>query len=183
VSVTFLYEFPFGPGKPLLSSGFVGRNLLGGWAFSGNSNFYSGQPLRLQPAFNNTGGVIPFGALYVDLVPGVDPRSANRSPSQWFNPAAFVNPADFTPGNGPRVHPTLLGPGGYNHDMTLNKRMALSGDRTLEFTATLLNATNHANWNQPDTRIGTQLTPNFNAGKIIGSSGGRIVQLGLRINF
>jgi hypothetical protein len=183
VNVTFLYELPFGPGKALLSSGFMGRHLLGGWAFSGTSNFYSGIPLRLQPTFNNTGGVIPLGALYVDVVPGVDPRVEHHTPSQWFNPAAFVNPADFTPGNGPRVHPGLLGPGGYNHDMTLNKRMVLGGDRTMEFTATLLNATNHANWNQPDTRIGTLETPNFNAGKIIGSNGGRIVQMGLRVNF
>ena len=174
---------PFGAGKPFLSTGFVGRNLLGGWAFSGTSNYYSGQPLRLQPNFNNTGGVIPFNSLYVDVVPGVDPHVPNPSPSQWFNPAAFVNPADFTPGNAPRVHPSLLGPGGYNHDMTLNKRVPLGAERTMEFTATLLNATNHANWNQPDTRIGTLATPNFNAGKIIGSNGGRIAQLGLRINF
>ncbi len=183
VNITFLYELPFGAGKPFLSTGFVGRNLLGGWAFSGTSNYYSGQPLRLQPNFNNTGGVIPFNSLYVDVVPGVDPHVPNPSPSQWFNPAAFVNPADFTPGNAPRVHPSLLGPGGYNHDMTLNKRVPLGAERTMEFTATLLNATNHANWNQPDTRIGTLATPNFNAGKIIGSNGGRIAQLGLRINF
>lgn len=180
---TFLYELPFGPGKPFLASGFAGRNVLGGWAFSGTGNFFSGQPLRLQPTFNNTGGVIPLGALYINEVPGIDPHVPNRSPNQWFNPAAFVNPPDFTAGLGPRIHPTLLGPGGFNNDMTLNKRIALSSDHSIEFTATLLNAMNHANWNQPDTRIGTLATPNFNAGKIIGSNGGRIVQLGLRINF
>lgn len=180
---TFLYELPFGAGKPFLASGFTGRHLLGGWAFSGTGTLFSGQPLRLQPTFNNTGGVIPQGALYINEVPGVDPHVANPTPSQWFNPAAFVNPPDFTAGQGPRVHPTLLGPGGFNNDMTLNKRVALSADRSLEFTATLLNAMNHANWNQPDTRIGTAATPNFNAGKIIGSNGGRIVQMGLRINF
>ncbi len=183
VDVTFLYELPFGPGKALLTSGFVGRHLLGGWALSGTSSFATGQPLRLTPSFNNTGGVIQTNHLYVDVVPGVDPHVTNQGPELWFNPAAFVNPQDFSTGNGPRIHPTLRGPGGYNHDATLNKRMAIGGDRTLEFTATLLNATNHANWNQPDTRIGTATTPNFNAGRIIGSTGGRIVQLGLRINF
>jgi hypothetical protein len=53
----------------------------------------------------------------------------------------------------------------------------------LEFTASHFNATNHANLNNPDTRIGTAQAPNLNAGRIIGSSGGRIVQLGLRLNF
>ncbi|MEO5924455.1 MAG: hypothetical protein ABIR70_11570 [Bryobacteraceae bacterium] len=181
--ITFLYELPFGPGKPLLATGFVGRHILGGWAFSGTSSISSGQPLRLQPMFNNTGGVIQQNHLYVNEVPGVDPHLENQSPTLWFNPSAFVNPENFTLGNGPRIHPTLLSPGGYNHDMTFNKRMAAGADRTLEFTATLLNATNHANWNNPDTRIGTVATPNFNAGRIIGSSGGRIVQLGLRLNF
>jgi hypothetical protein len=127
--------------------------------------------------------VIQNNHLYVDVVPGVEPHVENPTPGLWFNPNAFVNPANFTAGNGPRVHPTLLGPSAYNHDMTLNKRMAAGADRTLEFTATMLNATNHANWNSPDTRIGSVDTPNFNAGKIIGSSGGRIVQLGLRLNF
>ena len=114
---------------------------------------------------------------------GVNPEVENQSPSLWFNPSAFVNPADFTPGNGPRVDPKLRGPGQFNADLTLNKRMTAGGERTLEFTATMLNATNHANWNAPDTRIGSAATPNFNAGKIIGSTGGRIVQLGLRLNF
>ncbi len=183
LNVTFLYELPFGPGKPFLSSGFMGRHLLGGWAFSGTSTWAAGQPLRLQPTFNNTGSVIGIGRLYVDYVPGVDPHVENPGPNMWFNPAAFANPENFTAGNGDRIHQTLTGPGSINHDATLNKRMALGGDRTLEFTATLLNATNHANWNQPDTRIGSVTAPNFNAGKIVGSTGGRIVQLGLRINF
>jgi hypothetical protein len=178
-----LYELPFGPGKRFFASGPLGKHILGGWALSDTSSYYGGQPLRLQPAFNNTGGVIPFTRLYIDEVPGVDPRVANPSPNQWFNAAAFVNPPDFTPGNGPRVHPFLRSPGGYNHDMTLNKRMAAGADRTLEFTASLFNATNHANWNYPDVRIGTLKNPNYNAGRIIGSTGGRIVQLGLRLNF
>ncbi|MEP6960679.1 MAG: hypothetical protein ABI995_01275 [Acidobacteriota bacterium] len=183
VYMTYIYELPIGPGKRFLNSGFLSRQLFGGWALNGSSEFYSGGPLRLQPLFNNTGGVISQGSLYVNNVPGVDPSVQNQGPNQWFNPAAFVQPPDFTPGNAPRVHPTLLEPGGYNHNLTMNKRFAAGGERTLEFTASLFNATNHANWNSPDTRIGTAASPNFNAGHIIGSSGSRIVQLGLRLNF
>ncbi len=183
LDITALYELPFGPGKTFMTSGLIGRHILGGWALSGTSSIQGGQPLRLTPTFNNTGGVIAAGRLNVDIVPGVNPEVENQSPSLWFNPSAFVNPADFTPGNGPRVDPKLRGPGQFNADLTLNKRMTAGGERTLEFTATMLNATNHANWNAPDTRIGSAATPNFNAGKIIGSTGGRIVQLGLRLNF
>ncbi|MFM2124667.1 MAG: hypothetical protein RL328_1118, partial [Acidobacteriota bacterium] len=183
LEMTGLYELPFGPGKKFMTSGLIGRHILGGWALSGTSAIQGGQPLRITPTFNNTGGVIRSGALNVDLVPGVTAQVENPTPSMWFNPAAFINPLDFTPGNGPRVDPVLRGPGQFNADLTLNKRITAGGDRTLEFTATMLNATNHANWNAPDTRIGSTAAPNFNAGKIIGSTGGRIVQLGLRLNF
>jgi hypothetical protein len=181
LSVRYIYELPLGPGKIFLKSGGVAAYVFGGWSISGVANYFSGNRLRLQPQFNNTGGVIQ--NLYADLVPGVDPHVENPSPERWFNPDAFAQPADFTPGNGHRTHPTLLGPGGYNHDLTLSKRFTLAQDRTLQFDASMFNATNHANWNSPDTRIGPASAPNFNAGRIIGSSGGRIMQLGLRFNF
>ncbi|MEO8097476.1 MAG: hypothetical protein ABI811_07215 [Acidobacteriota bacterium] len=182
VSLNFIYELPIGPGKPFLNSGPLSRQLFGGWALSDSSEFWSGSPIRMQPLFNNTGGVIGQGSLNVDSVAGMDPNVSNRSPLLWFNPAAFTQPADFTPGNASRTS-TVLGPGGFNHDLTMNKRFAAGADRTLEFTASLFNATNHANWNYPDNRIGSAASPNYNAGRIIGSNGGRIVQLGLRLNF
>jgi len=181
LNARYIYELPMGPGKPYLKSSGVASYVFGGWSISGSANYNSGSPMRMQPQFNNTGGVIP--NLYIDVVPGVDPHVENRSPDLWFNPAAFAQPADFTPGNGPRTVPGLLGPGGYNHDLTLSKRFTLVQDRTVQFDASMFNATNHANWNYPDQRIGPASAPNVNAGKIIGSNGGRIVQLGLRINF
>lgn len=179
--LTYIYELPFGPGKPWLNSNGWIRHLAGGWALSGVSEFFNGGPLLILAQFNNTGGVVP--QLRADVVAGVDPHVDNPGPEMWFNPAAFVQPADFSIGNAPRGHPTLRGPGGYNHDFTANRRIALGGERTLEFTVSMFNATNHANWNEPDTRIGPAKAPNANAGKIIGSTGGRIVQLGLRLNF
>ncbi|MCL6507565.1 MAG: hypothetical protein K6T59_11105, partial [Bryobacteraceae bacterium] len=104
-------------------------------------------------------------------------------PERWFNPAAFDQPPDFTLGNGPRTHPVLRTPLLQNHDLALNKRFALSPERTLEISAVGLNFLNHANWNDPDEVIGPSWAPNVNAGKIIGSRGGRVIQLGLRFSF
>jgi hypothetical protein len=135
----------------------------------------------LRPQFNNTGGVIT--ALNVNVVPGVDPHIEDPGPSLWFNPAAFSQPADFTLGNASRTHPTLRNPGSQNYDMSLNKRVTLSPDRTIEFSAAGFNFINHANWDAPDNIIGPAHAPNVNAGKIIGSRGGRVIQLGLRLSF
>jgi len=62
-------------------------------------------------------------------------------------------------------------------------RAALAAERTLEFNATAFDFMNHANWNDPDNVIGSVATPNLDAGKIIGSRGGRVIQLGLRLSF
>jgi hypothetical protein len=107
----------------------------------------------------------------------------NPSPSQWFNPAAFDQPPDFTLGDGPRTEPSLRNPGAQNFDMSLTKRIPVSDEWTMELLMEAFNAFNHANWNNPDAYIGSKEYPNLNAGKIIGSTGGRVVQLGLRISF
>ena len=65
----------------------------------------------------------------------------------------------------------------------MTKRVAFANERTMELSLAAFNFVNHANWNAPDNVIGPQRAPNVNAGKIIGSSGGRVMQLGLRFNF
>src|SRR5262249_32057495 len=141
----------------------------------------SGNPIALHPLFNNTGSVIT--ALRVNVVPGVNPVVPDRGPSQWFNPAAFEQPADFTLGDGPRTHPYLLNPGNQNYDLSVSKRLAVDSDRAIEFSAAAFNFLNHANWNDPDANIGPQTAPNVNAGRIIGSRGGRVIQVGMRFSF
>lgn len=180
-SLTYVYELPLGSGKPLFSYSDWRRYLVDGWSISGVTSYYTGDPIALRPMFNNTGGVI--SALHVNYVPGVDAHVANPSPDLWFNPAAFEQPADFTMGTASRTHPSLRNPNSQNHDLSLVKRFALAADRAVEFSAVGLNFANHANWSDPDTMIGPASAPNVNAGKIIGSYGGRIIQLGLRFTF
>jgi hypothetical protein len=181
LQLSYLYELPFGPNKPLLHFSGLGAQLVSGWSVNGTAYWNDGMPLAMHPEFNNTGGVLP--TLYVNVVPGVDPHVSNPGPSMWFNPAAFSQPPDFTPGNGSSTQPDLLGPGFNSMDLSLNKRLPIGGSRTLEFNATAFNLLNHGNWNTPDTGIGPASAPNVDAGKIIGSHGGRVIQLGVEVNF
>jgi len=135
----------------------------------------------MHPEYNNTGGIIP--GLTVNSVPGVSAVVSNPNPNQWFNPAAFIQPPDFTLGNASRTDGAVLGPGVHNFDATLVKRIETRRDTTLEFTTTAFNVFNHADWNLPDTAIGSAAAPNTDAGHIIGSHGGRVIQLGLTFNF
>jgi hypothetical protein len=180
-SINYLYELPFGEGRPMLNGGGWLQGVVGGWSLSGVTNFRSGTPLMLRPLFNNTGNITQ--DLRVDIVPGVNPHVENPTAFQWFNAAAFIQPPDFTLGDGPRTHPSLRNPGTQNFDMSLSKRVPVSNQLTLELIMEAFNAFNHANWNHPDAIIGSVTDPNLNAGRIVGSTGGRVVQLGLRLTF
>lgn len=181
LQLSYVYELPIGTNRPFLNSSDWTRYLANGWSISGTALLQSGSAIYLRPQFNNTGGVIT--ALNVNVVPGVDPHVPDPGPSLWFNPAAFTQPPDFTLGNASRTHPTLRNPGSQNYDMSVNKRIPLSPDRSVEFSAAAFNFINHANWDAPDNIIGPESAPNINAGKIIGSHGGRVIQLGLRVSF
>ena len=180
LSLNLSYDLPIGTNKPFLNFRDWRRHLVDGWSVSDISTVQQGGPLALRALYNNTGGVL--NTLRVDVVPGVDPAVSNQGPSLWYNPAAFTQPADFTLGNASRTI-SILNPGLQNHDLSLAKRFTVDQDRTVEFTASAFNFLNHGSWNDPDPVIGSATSPNANAGHIIGSRGGRVVQLGLRLSF
>lgn len=181
VSLSYLYEIPVGKGKALLGSAGVLSKVLGGWSVSGFTSWRSGNPILLTPQFNNTGGIVPY--LRVNEVAGVSPLVESPSAEQWFNPAAFSHPGDFELGNASRTYRGLMNPSWQNHDLAVSKRVTISSEQSLELQFQSFNFVNHANWNSPDARIGTVDAPNVNAGRIIGSTGGRVLQLGARYSF
>jgi hypothetical protein len=73
-----------------------------------------------------------------------EPHVENPTASQWFNAAAFIQPPDFTLGDGPRAHPSLRNPGFQNFDMSLTKRVPVTNEWTLELIMEAFNALNYA---------------------------------------
>ncbi|HCC58178.1 MAG TPA: hypothetical protein DEQ47_13150 [Solibacterales bacterium] len=181
LQLNYVYELPLGANKAFLPYADWRRFLVEGWSVSGNVYVAAGTPLALHPEFNNTGGVL--STLNVDVVPGVPQHVKDQGPALWFNPAAFDQPPDFTVGDASPTLPNLSNPGVHSFDLSVSKRFPLSADRTFEFNASAFDFINHADWNQPDTVIGPASAPNLNAGKIIGSHGGRVIQLGARLSF
>jgi len=74
----------------------------------------------------------------------------------------------------------LSNPGAQNFDVSVSKRVAL-GTNGRGVQCIGFNFLNHANWNDPDPTIGPASAPNVNAGRIIGSRGGRVVQMGFEV--
>jgi hypothetical protein len=119
-----------------------------------------------------------------DVVAGVDPYPATKTPDQWLNIAAFAVPARGTWGNIARN--TLRGPGLFQVDIALQKRLAISGHRTFEFRWEAFNAFNRMNLANPATNISNpaqfgRITGPLNRG--YGTGTARQMQFMLRVNF
>jgi hypothetical protein len=158
-----VYELPFGPKRHLLNQGGALGKVVGGWQLGGIITLQNGSPLSFTTAtntLNNNGasgqGWAGAGSQFPSLT-GVSPKlsgSASSKVNEWFNPAAFTQPAPFTYGNVGRTLSWLRGPGYANVDFSLDKTTTISERFSLQFRAEAFNAFNHPWFGLPDTTIG-----------------------------
>ena len=148
VTLTYIYELPFGRNKPWLNSGSWAENaLVGGWSISGITNFRSGPPLLITAS---AGGLLPQNsgqrANYVCTGQN-NPRTIN----QWFDTSCFAQPQGFVLGNGGVGE--VYGPRYQDWDITASKGIFFGEGKQLRFQASFFNAFNHVNLGQPDTGV------------------------------
>jgi hypothetical protein len=92
----WVYELPFGSGKPFLNTGGVVDWIVGGWSLSSIGLWHTGHPLTI--AMNINASQLPDGNDQTnqrpDLVPGVPVLLAGGAPNHTLqiNPAAFAPP-------------------------------------------------------------------------------------------
>lgn len=163
----------FGDSHPLL------RALLNDWTVSGIVKLRSGRPLTIDADddANNDGN----GNDRADLVPGIEPTlDPNRDRSevilQWFNTAAFAEPAFLTDGNSPRNF--IDGPGSKLVDIGLFRDFPIGGGRKLQIRMEATNAFNFVNLDNPSTNVGSG-----SFGEIDEAGPMRRIQLGARFSF
>ena len=188
-----VYEVPFGKGRQYAFHGLVDQ-VVGGWRVSSVFQWHSGVPFT--PIIQNSiadaidPGLAPSLSAGSKLYPTLvgNPSVSNPTPGQWFNPAAFANPAPGTFGNTGRN--TLIGPGFTDVDISLGKTFPLHWERIrLDIRADAYNAFNHVNYANPDANVGytSGVLADPTAGRITGPAGGngnmRIIQLGARLTF
>jgi Carboxypeptidase regulatory-like domain len=143
-NLNFVYELPWGPGKPWLKSGAVSK-VLGGWQVNGIGTLRGGFPNFVQ-----TNAIPPTYANYnvPDRVPGV-PMYLGNGPDGYLNPAAFRVPGTVPNVNGSPVvmygnaAPAVIrGPGSSNLDFSLFKEFAIRERLRLQFRTEYFNLTN-----------------------------------------
>jgi len=150
-TVSVLYDLPVGKGKALLNNTKFDR-LVNGWQLGSIVTMESGRPLGITGANNQLASRPSFD-------PNINYKVAHGSRStlyktgklMWFNPNAFINPADYTYGNVPRKMSDLRAPGFGNMDLTLFKTTHITERVAFEFRIEAYNALNHPNLPAPST--------------------------------
>jgi outer membrane receptor protein involved in Fe transport len=155
VAISGIWELPFGAHKRYLNGSRAARVLAGGWQINSIATFRSGAPLTFPTASNN---LFNFGGTQRASWTGVspyEPGSVQQKLTDYFNPAAFTQPAPFTYGNTPRLTANLRGPGVNNFDLSLFRNIPITEKANLQFRAEAFNIFNRVQFGLPATTIGT----------------------------
>jgi Carboxypeptidase regulatory-like domain len=158
--ISYLWELPFGKGKSVLNSGFVGK-ALEGWQLSGIVSAQTGHPFDVLSATDmERTGIDGRADLVGDpYAPGSNNTSSAGGLRVWFtNPAAFSGRTDGSgaplfngPGSSGRNQ--FYGPNFVNADASLSKTTKISERFNIEFRAECYNIMNHPHFSQPTNTI------------------------------
>ena len=166
LTISSVYELPFGAGRQFLSNANRWVNgVLGGWEIAGVSTSRTGLPftpvISADQANTGIGGQRP-------IVVG-NPSLSNPTPNLWFNPAAFAIPAKYTYGNGGRN--ILRADGVEEIDLTLEKNFVITETRRLEFRLEAFNIANTPTFAAPGATIGSAsagvVTSTLNSNRVL----------------
>jgi len=179
--INAIYDLPFGQNKASGTSPFLNK-LTGGWQISGIETLQTGLPFTPQMSFNPANDGDSRNPIRPSWNPAFTGQLVLGGANRYFDPSAFVVPANGTYGNVGRN--ILQGSGLAELDLALAKRLALSERFSAQFRADFFNVLNHTNFNTPNTIVFTSAAggPSQTAGVITATStSSRQIQLGLKL--
>jgi hypothetical protein len=180
------YDLPFGNGKQLLNGASGWENgVAGGWTLNSIVTIQSGFPFTPQLSFNPSNDNDSRNPVRPSWNPAFTGPVILAGTNQWFNPQAFMVPAQGTFGNVGRN--VLTGPGLATWDFSVLKDTHLFEKFNLQFRAEVFNLLNRVNLNTPNLIVFT--SPNATpaqASPVAGtftqtSTTSRQVQFGLKL--
>ncbi len=179
----YVWDLPFGKGKPYLKSNPVLAAIAGGWQLNGTLSILSGAPLN----FGGNAGVLraPGNSNTLNHFGDIATPKGNGRDAPWFDPTVcgvtvttncFAQPGNLQFGN-LGLYP-IDGPGSWNLDVSVFREFKFMEKYSLQLRGESFSVVNTPQWNNPDTTIG-----NKTFGYITGAGGNRSMQLGAKIIF
>jgi hypothetical protein len=176
------YDLPFGRKSAAGANSWL-HAAIGDWQISGIETLQTGLPFTPQLAYNPSNDGDTRNLVRPSWNPAFTGAVIQGGPDQYFNPAAFIQPAAGTYGNVGRN--VLQGPSLAETDLSVAKKFFLSERFNLQFRAELFNLLNRANLNTPNPVVFSAAAPaaaSPTAGLITSTSTtSRQVQFGLKL--
>lgn len=148
------------------------QTILGDWNLSPIITKRSG--LWFTPSAGRDNSLSAVGADRLNVVG--DPHAVDPSIARWFNTAAFAANAPGTFGNAGRA--SLEGPGAFNIDVALVRKIRIWENTNLEIRAEAFNLLNHANFANPRSSLN-----DVNFGRVLTANDPRILQFAMKYVF
>jgi Carboxypeptidase regulatory-like domain/TonB dependent receptor len=183
-----VYQLPFGPGKPYLNQPGIWSSIAGSWEVTSVVVARTGFPVNVT--VDRSSADVPDGNTNnqrPDRVPGVPLTPPGGSTiTEWINPAAFSVPLSGTFGDSPRD--VARGPGAWQIDFGVGKRIPLTERVRLEFRTEFFNIFNHPQYGLPQSDFSAgpgvfgSIISSVNTGPV-GTGTPRQIQFALRVAF
>jgi hypothetical protein len=181
LSISYVYQLPFGPGRKFATKGGPVGKLVGGWEVAGIQMYQSGTPISV-----GGGGPIPLfgggnrpdrasGPIRTSISGRFDPAT-----DPYLNLSAFQQPPPYQFGTlGPYL-PNVRGFPNYNESISLMKDMHITESTYIQFRCETFNTFNRVVFSNPASNINTPATFGVVSGQ---ANGPRIIQFGLKVFF
>ena len=150
------------------------RMLASEWRLSGIFRASSGNALRVVTGIDRSLDGLVTTAQRVDQV--MDNVYGDKTLNNWFNPAAFAQPAIGAHGNS--GYNAYEGPGTRTIDLSLVRSFPFLDSQRIEVRVEAFNA---LNWLRPQNPNATLSSPTF--GQILTAYDPRVMQFGLKYQF
>jgi Carboxypeptidase regulatory-like domain len=180
LSLSYVYQLPFGRGRSFMDHGGIASAVVGGWSVSGITTFQSGFPFSvLGRDYSGT------GALYTIFPDRVCNGGGDQTISSWFNTNCFTDSllqqdlASGQPRFGNSGRNILSGPGLNIWNFVIFRDIALGERAALDLRAEAFNLFNHANFGNPNASLASPSV----FGQITSARDPREIQFGARITF
>jgi hypothetical protein len=148
-----VYELPAGKGKLWNIQNSAANTLFGGWDLSAGFTIQSGVPQTITLGGLDNASTGNQGTDRPNYTGASKGYAAQRTPSRWYDPAAFAVPAAGTFGNVGRN--TMITPHFQSIDLALHKRFQLpyNEQHVIQFRLEAFNVFNHPSWGAPSGNI------------------------------
>lgn len=177
ITITHLYQLPFGKGKPFINQGGLAAHVLSNWQFNGIYRYATGTPFTATAdatACNCPGnGNFADAVAPVQILGGIGPNQA------WFSTSSFAVPGPNRFGTAGRN--TIRGPHLSNYDLSLFRGFAVTERLKLELRGEFYNLTNSPHFSNPNGSVSSGSFGTITS--TLGGYGNRQIQTALRITF